>query len=148
MVRTGESAIPMVNAAKLQLRDGVREAGTLGTNWRVAKLLQSIHCHSGAVDWNVERSCRELKLGISPAYAAQLFKLHTGQGIREYAKKKRLSKVVERLIATDLPVKAIAAELGYRNAFDLTRSFEKRYFVTPTKFRNANRLRLTSQEVS
>jgi hypothetical protein len=63
MVRTGESAIPMVNAAKLQLRDGVREAGKLGIDWRVSKLLQSIDRHTGAVDWNLGRICLELDRG-------------------------------------------------------------------------------------
>ncbi len=114
-------------------------------DWRVAKLLQFIDRHTGSVDRNLEHICRELKLGISPAYAARLFARHTGQGIREYSKKKRLLKTVEQLIATDLPVKAIAAELGYRKPFDLTRSFETQFCLTPTRFRNSNRLRLMSQ---
>jgi AraC-like DNA-binding protein len=117
-------------------------------DWRVAKLLQSIDRNAGAVDWKLEQVCRELELGISPAYAARLFKSHTGRGVREYAKNKRQLKAVERLIATSLPVKAIAADLGYRTSFHFTRSFEKEYCSTPTKFRNASRLRLMSQRVS
>jgi AraC-like DNA-binding protein len=57
-----------------------------------------------------------------------------------------LLKAVEQLIATDLPVKAIAAELGYRKPFDLIRTFEKEYGLTPTGFRNASRLMLMSQQ--
>lgn len=56
-------------------------------DWRVAKLVEAIDTHSGATDWNLERTCQELKLGISPAYAARLFKRHTGLGVKQYAKR-------------------------------------------------------------
>jgi|SRR5579872_2765978 AraC-like DNA-binding protein len=143
----GQSGIPLVTPTKAQLADDVRTIGRLGSDWRVARLLQSIDRNTGTVDWKLERVCRELELGISAAYAARLFKSHTGRGVREFAKKKRLTRAVEQLIVTNLPVKAIAAELGYRNSFDFARSFEKQYCLTPTKFRNTNRLRPMSQHV-
>jgi AraC-like DNA-binding protein len=139
----GQSGVPLVTPTKAKLVDCLRTVGTIGSDWRVAKLLQSIDRNTGTVDWKLEQVCRELELDISPAYAARLFKSHTGWGVREFAKKKRLTKAVEQLIVTNLPVKAIAAELGYRNSFDFTRSFEKQYCLTPTKFRKTNRLRLS-----
>jgi Helix-turn-helix domain len=45
-------------------------------------------------------------------------------------------RAIEQLIGTTLPVKVIAAELGYRVPFDFTRAFRKEYGLTPTKFRN------------
>jgi AraC-like DNA-binding protein len=141
----GQSGLPQASATKVQVADGVGTKGRFSKDWRVAKLLQSIDRRNGAIDRNLAHICRELNLGISPAYAARLFRRHIGQGVREYAKKKRLLKVVEQLVATDLPVKAIAAESGYLRTFDLTRSFEKQFCITPTRFRNANRLRLISQ---
>jgi methylphosphotriester-DNA--protein-cysteine methyltransferase len=59
-------------------------------DWRVAKLIEAIDTHSGATDWDLEHACRELDLDISPAYAARLFKRHTGLGVRQYTKKRRL----------------------------------------------------------
>jgi len=139
-----QSGIPLAAGTKIKLADDVRSAGRLVIDWRVAKLLQYIDRQNG-VTWNLEHICRELRLGISPPYAARLFERHTGQGLRNYAKRKRLLKAVEQLIATDLPIKVIAAELGYRKPFDLARTFEAQYSLTPTRFRNANRLRLMSQ---
>jgi AraC-like DNA-binding protein len=98
--------------------------------------------------WNLDNACQELHLGISCAHAARIFQIHTGQGVKEYAKKKRLLKAVEQLIAKDLPVKAIANELGYQRAFHLSRAFRKQFGLTPTKYRSANRLKGISQQAS
>jgi AraC-like DNA-binding protein len=61
--------------------------------------------------------------------------------VRKYAKDKRLSRAVEQLITTDLPIKTIADDLGYGKPFDFARAFRKRYGFTPSRFR-ANCLRL------
>jgi AraC-like DNA-binding protein len=143
--RTSESAIPPTTYSEEGNRAVVASAVAIpATDWRVVKLLQWIDRRAGAVDCNLDHICQELNLGISSAYAARLFEFHTAQGIRQYTKKKRLLKAIERLITTNLSVKAIAAELGYRKPFDFTRNFEKQLGLTPTRFRNANRLRLMS----
>jgi AraC-like DNA-binding protein len=102
-------------------------------------LVQSIDQHNGAAGWDA--ICQKASLAISSAYAARLFQRHTGQGVREYAQDKRLSRAVQQLISTDLPIKAIADDLGYRKPFDLARAFRKRYGFTPSRFR-ADCLRL------
>jgi AraC-like DNA-binding protein len=102
-------------------------------------LVQSIDQHNGAAGW--DEICQKTSLAISPAYAARLFQRHTGQAVRKYAKDKRLSRAVEQLITTDLPIKTIADDLGYRRPFDFARAFRKRYGFTPSRFR-ANCLRL------
>jgi len=102
---------------------------------RIAKLTRFIDSHAGRVGWNLEEACRELKLEISGAYAAQLFKRYTGLGIREYAKKKRLSAASELLTTTDLSVKAIAAEFGYRSPPDFSRRFKEQFHLSPSEFR-------------
>jgi AraC-like DNA-binding protein len=61
--------------------------------------------------------------------------------VRKYATDKRLLRAAEQLITTDLPIKAIAEDLGYRKPFDLARAFRKRYGLTPSRFR-ADCLRL------
>ena len=64
-------------------------------DWRIMKLLGFIDCQG--VGWDLDRSCRELKLDISGAYAARLFKRCTGLGVREYAKTKRLARASSEL---------------------------------------------------
>src|SRR5262245_2767311 len=98
---------------------------TAEVDWRIHKLIRSIDSKTGSLEWNLEDACRELKLDISSAYAARLFKRHYGMGIRQYAKKKRLSMAAEQLAATDRSVKAIAAEFGYRKPVDFSRVFKQ-----------------------
>jgi methylphosphotriester-DNA--protein-cysteine methyltransferase len=104
---------------------------------RVAQLIEAIRAHSGAMDWNLEHACRELKLGISPAYAARLFHRNTGMGLREYAKQQRFLTATKHLMTTELPIKVIAAGLGYRRVCDFTRFFTKQQSLSPAKFRAA-----------
>jgi len=77
--------------------------------------LHFIDSHEGNIRWDLGHACQELRLDISGAHAARLFKRYIGLGVREYAKKKRLLMAAERLKTTDLPVKAIASEFGYPN---------------------------------
>jgi AraC-like DNA-binding protein len=102
---------------------------------RIAKLTDFIDSHDGRIGWDLEHTCRELKLDISGAYAARLFKLSRGLGVREYAKKKRLTAAAEFLRTTDLSVKAIAIEFGYRSPPDFTRRFKEQFHLSPTDFR-------------
>src|SRR5579872_1328970 len=126
---TAWTPVPKVRLASA----AARREGTLGIDWRVALLLQSIDQHNGAAGW--ETICQKASLAISPAYAARLFQRHTGQGVRKYAKDKRLLRAVELLIVTDLPIKTIADDLGYGKPFDFARAFRKRYGFTPSRFR-------------
>jgi AraC-like DNA-binding protein len=102
---------------------------------RIAKLTDFIDSHDGRIGWDLERTCRELKLNISGAYAARLFKHSRGLGVREYAKRKRLLAAAEFLRTTDLSVKAIAIEFGYRSPADFTRRFKDQFHLSPTDFR-------------
>jgi AraC-like DNA-binding protein len=112
-----------------------QKTGRYQTDWRVQRLILFVNEHLDCVDWKLEKACRELKLGITAPHAARLFKRGTGVGIREYAKRMRLAIAADRLIETDLPVKVIAMEFGYRQPFDFARRFKAQYQVSPTEFR-------------
>jgi len=99
------------------------------------KLLHFIDSNDGSIGWDLDHACRELRLDISGAYAARLFKRCTGLGVRQYAKKKRLLMAAERLTTTDIPIKAIAAEFGYRSLPHFTRRFKEQFRLSPTDFR-------------
>jgi AraC-like DNA-binding protein len=102
---------------------------------RITKLLHFIDSHEGSIGWDLDRACRELKLDISGAHAARLFKRCTGLGVREYAKRRRLLLAAERLKSTDIPVKTIAAEFGYQSLPHFTRRFKSQFRLSPTEFR-------------
>lgn len=102
---------------------------------RIMRLLHFIDSHEGSIGWDLDYACRELRLDITSAYAARLFKRCTGLGVREYAKKKRLLMAAERLTTTDIPIKAIAAEFGYQSLPHFTRRFKEQFSLSPTHFR-------------
>jgi transcriptional regulator GlxA family with amidase domain len=102
---------------------------------RIVMLLHFIDTHEGNVRWDLGHVCQELRLDISGAHAARLFKRYIGLGVREYAKKKRLLMAAERLKTTDLPVKAIAAEFGYHSFPHFTRRFKDQFGLSPSEYR-------------
>ena len=113
----------------------LRRKGRPSMDWRIARLLDFIDSQMGRVGWGLDHVCQELTLNISGAYAAQLFKRCTGLGIRDYAKKRRLSLAAERLEIPDLPIKVIAAEFGYRSVAHFSRRFKEQFHLSPTEFR-------------
>jgi AraC-like DNA-binding protein len=102
---------------------------------RIVRLLGFIDAQDGNIGWDLDRACRELKLDISGAHAARLFKRCTGLGVREYAKRRRLSLAAERLRITDIPVKTIAAEFGYQSLPHFSRRFKDQFGLSPIEFR-------------
>jgi AraC-like DNA-binding protein len=102
---------------------------------RIERIVQFIDRHAGSVGCDLESACRELRLDISAAYAGRLFRLLTGLGVREYAKKRRLLIAAERLNHTDLPVKVIAAKAGYTKPWHFARTFKARFGLSPIEFR-------------
>lgn len=113
---------------------------------RVSKLIHHIDGHQGSVGWDLDGACRELGLELSGPYAGRLFKRYAGLGVREYAKRKRLLASAERLKTTDLPVKVIAAESGYRSLSHFSRRFKQQFQLSPTEFRRSGRLGVRIRE--
>jgi AraC-like DNA-binding protein len=108
-------------------------------DWRVEQILHFVNTPDGKLGWDLSELCAQLDLGITGSHAAKLFSRHTGTGIREYAKERRLTLAAQQLRSTNDSVKQIALELGYRTPNDLRRQFKKRFCLNPTEFRTAYR---------
>ena len=68
-----------------------------------------------------------------------MIKKTTGFNFKELLQRKRLSKAVELMCDTDLPISDIIAAVGYENNSYFHRVFKVRYGVTPRAFRVANK---------
>lgn len=112
---------------------------SIRVDWRVEKLQRFIDTVHGKLGWNLNSICKQLDLGVSGSHGARLFKKHTGLGIREYAKRKRLAVAADKLKATTLSIKEIAVDLGYKSQTDLSRQFKQLCCLNPTEFRIAHR---------
>jgi len=106
-------------------------------DWRASKIKEYIDTHPLLGGQNLNVVCKQLGLSMSGRQARRLFKVSTGVGIRDYAKNRRLSVAVEQLEATNVPVKAIAADLGYQSARQFRRRFKEYFGLSPLDFRKA-----------
>lgn len=73
---------------------------------------------------------------INPVYFCRIFKYKMGVTFIEHLTKIRLEKAKEKLSFTDLDIKAIAEEVGFKNSNYFSRVFKKHENLTPSEFRS------------
>jgi AraC-like DNA-binding protein len=100
---------------------------------RIERLVQG----TGACVKSVADMARAAGLGQSQFHA--LFKATTGRSPRQFQIDKRLDAAIERIVSTADPVSEIAYALGYQNVSSFNRLFKRRFGLTPTEFRAADR---------
>jgi AraC-like DNA-binding protein len=110
-------------------------------DWRVSKVKDFIDKQNGQLGTALDDLCRELDVGIAAAHLSRLFRHETGLGIREYSRRVRMRTAAKKLESTTLPIKHIAADLGYRGPADFFRQFKQQFKVTPCEFRILQRSR-------
>ena len=81
--------------------------------------------------------CGQLRLPMH--VLSKMIKKNTGFNFKELLQRKRLSKAVELMCETDLPISDVIAAVGYENGSYFHRVFRERYHTTPRAFREANR---------
>lgn len=74
--------------------------------------------------------------GMSRASFSDHFSRTFGQGPIEFVQKTRLRVAARLLEVTDLPIKAVAASIGYAGSRQFSRAFEAAYGSLPTRYRD------------
>jgi AraC-like DNA-binding protein len=77
-------------------------------------------------------------LGLSRSRFCHLFKSEVGMSLIQYLKKARMEKACQILDASFAPIKAVAAEVGYKDPTHFEREFKKAYGLTPLQYRVAH----------
>ena len=72
---------------------------------------------------------------LSASHLQRLFKRETGMGIGQWLIAQRLHRAAYLLANSYLSVKTIARSAGYEHVSSFIRAFERKYSVTPTRFR-------------
>lgn len=75
------------------------------------------------------------EIGVSPEYLSRLFKKTTGENLSDYVSQVRLEAGLNMVRNTDMALKKVASECGYRNVGYFSTSFKKRFGVTPGSVR-------------
>jgi AraC-like DNA-binding protein len=80
-------------------------------------------------------------IGVEPDRLARAFRRVYGEPLATYVRRLRVNAAAELLLAgPDMPISAIAAEVGFADQSHLTRSFLKTLGTTPARYREAHRL--------
>ncbi len=74
-------------------------------------------------------------LHYTNAYVCTVFKQHYGMTIHHYINVYRIARAKELLDATELPLSAIATQVGYENDSYFSRVFKKQEGVSPSDYR-------------
>ncbi|MFG2087532.1 MULTISPECIES: helix-turn-helix domain-containing protein [unclassified Spirillospora] len=80
-------------------------------------------------------------LGYTPGHLTTVLRRRTGRPLLEWITERRMIEVRRMLRETDLPLDAVAARTGLRDATYLVRRFRNRYGITPQRWRRAERER-------
>lgn len=98
----------------------------------VSELLDEIVERPGD-DWRVGAMAR--RLGISGQHLGRLFHAATGRSPKEFVVEARTQAAKAYLRGSSLPLKRIAAELGYHDEFHFSRQFRNRVGTSPSSWR-------------
>jgi AraC family transcriptional regulator len=99
---------------------------------KVERALAFIDAHLGA-GLTLPRIARALE--VSPHHFAHLFKRTTGVAPHRYVMQRRVEKAKELLLATDLPIAAIAYDVGCASQSHFCALFHRATGVTPQVYR-------------
>ena len=75
-------------------------------------------------------------VNLSAEYFTKLFKRATGQNIKEYIARSKVSAAKEMLEHSGISVSMIALEVGYSNFSHFTQVFKKYEHITPSEYRS------------
>jgi AraC family transcriptional regulator, arabinose operon regulatory protein len=108
--------------------------------WRVEpdpkqKINQSIAYMKQHLEKPLQVSTLAALANLSPSYYTALFKQHTGYAPIDYFIRLRMHSACQSLDTTNLPVKKIAAALGYDDPFYFSRLFKTVNETSPTQYR-------------
>ena len=83
----------------------------------------------------IDSLCAEVS--FSKYYFCKIFKEHTGQTLHQYLTEYRVNKSQEYLTYSQLPIHAVALEVGFKNTLTYSRCFKQYMDMTPSEYREA-----------
>lgn len=103
----------------------------------VSKAKEYIHCHMGE---ELSLGVVAGSVGLSTSHFSRIFKKETQYSPYEYIILVRINKAKHLLTTTDMPIKEIAFEVGYRSESNFCNSFMQREGISPIQFRRYHRM--------
>jgi len=121
-------------------RDDIRDEREL----LIMQIQEYIHVHL-AEDVSLQRLAEHVNL--HPVYLSKVYKLVTGEGLKDYLAKVRMERALHLLKNNELKVYEIANQIGYLNTAYFIKVFKKTYGVTPQEYRDKQIARMGETEL-
>jgi AraC-like DNA-binding protein len=94
------------------------------------------HLHQCFTDPDLSLAAVAAALECSPNYLTQRFTQLVGRHMHGYIVALRVDRACRELLGTDLPIKRIALESGFRSAAGMSRAFQRQVGVSPSEYRH------------
>jgi len=104
---------------------------------QIAAALARLHAHPDR-PWTIESIAAEVTM--SRAAFARRFTSLVGEAPLAYLARWRLNLAAQRLRDTDLPIAAVAAQVGYGSEYSFSRAFTRFHGQPPGRYRRQSRL--------
>jgi AraC family transcriptional regulator len=89
---------------------------------------------------DIDLSSMAKEAGYSLYHFHRIFKSATGDSMKDYIRKRRMTEAAKKLVYTDMPVVDIGLKYGYESREAFSRAFEKVYGRNPSEVRNSKSL--------
>jgi AraC-like DNA-binding protein len=76
---------------------------------------------------------------LDRTYCARIFHQHTGTSMQDYLTATRMQKARQLLLASELPIKAVASSVGYTDYATFAKRFQAENGISPGEFRKTPR---------
>jgi AraC-like DNA-binding protein len=129
-----DAAVRWLQAALDEVRSAVHRnaSGEADATGAVASLADEIRERPGD-DWRVAVMAE--RLSLTPQHLGRLFRRGTGRSPKEYVLSARLETARAYLRGSSLPIKRIAADLGFHDEFHFSRLFRRKTGMSPSEYR-------------
>lgn len=101
----------------------------------IFETLYYIHSH---LEENVTVEKLAEVAGFNPSYFSRYFKRHMGVSPVKYINEHKMNFARHFISTTDMPLKEVAAMLGYPDQFAFSKKFKDHFGVSPSEFRKIN----------
>ena len=101
----------------------------------MARVMPAVALVNAGPSRRVTRGNAAAACSLSPSRFSVVFKSAMGMSFERFCRQTRLAFAAHLLLATDMPVKAIASEADFADASHFHRLFVKHYLSTPSEYR-------------
>lgn len=101
----------------------------------IEKLQEYIHFH---LQEDVSLQTLADYVHLHPVYLSKIFKMETGEGLKEYLFRVRMDKAVQLLKHSDTKIYKITEKIGYMNTTYFIKVFKKHFGMTPQEYRDSH----------